>query len=161
MFEDYLKQIGLEYLTNNLGKTDLNNFVESTFGKNLPELSEKEINKLYAYDVPKLSADGSCSILEEKNEIPYDLSKIFGHSPAFTKDLWRLKQIVKNIYDLTGVDWFGIYKKALNIKKEPVLVKLSYLGLFSRAEFPLTKEFAKKSNNSTVGQTGKAIVIQN
>lgn len=168
MFEQYLKQIGLEYLINDLEtlrlrsgqETDLNNFVKEVFEKEVPEFSEEEIKDLYAYDIPKLSADGSCSILEEKNETPYDLSKIFGRSPSFTNYLWRLKQIVKNLYALTNVDWLGVYKKSLNTKNEPVLVKLSYLGLFSRAEFPLTKEFAKKSNNSTVGLSGIAKVIQ-
>ena len=42
---------------------------------------------------------------------------------------------------------------------EPVLVKLAYYGAASRAEFPLSSEFAKISNNSTVGLTGKAKVI--
>ncbi len=160
MFKNYLKQIGLEYLIKDIEKIDLNNFVKDAFEQNFQNLSDKEIQNLYVYDVPKLSADGSCSILEEKNETPYDLSQIFGTSPSQTLYLWRLKQIVKKLYELTGVDWLGIYKKTNNTKNEPVLVKESYLGLFSRPEFPLTKEFAKKSNNSTVGLTGKAKVIQ-
>jgi putative methionine-R-sulfoxide reductase with GAF domain len=41
-----------------------------------------------------------------------------------------------------------------------VLVKLSYVGRPSRAEFPLTHEFAEKSTNSTVGLTGRATVIE-
>ena len=40
-----------------------------------------------------------------------------------------------------------------------VLVKLSYVGRPSRAEFPLTREFAERSTNSTVGLTGRATVI--
>jgi putative methionine-R-sulfoxide reductase with GAF domain len=42
----------------------------------------------------------------------------------------------------------------------PVLVKLSYVGRPSRAEFPLTREFAERSTNSTVGLTGRATVIE-
>jgi putative methionine-R-sulfoxide reductase with GAF domain len=38
-------------------------------------------------------------------------------------------------------------------------VKLSYVGRPSRAEFPLTREFAARSTNSTVGLTGRAVVI--
>jgi putative methionine-R-sulfoxide reductase with GAF domain len=38
-------------------------------------------------------------------------------------------------------------------------VKLSYVGRPSRAEFPLTREFASGSTNSTVGLTGRAMVI--
>jgi len=161
MFEDYLKQIGLEYLIKDIKKTKLNSFVKEAFDLKIPNLSEKEIKDLYIYDVPKLSADGSCSTLEEKSDVPYDLSKTFKQSPALTLCLWRLKQLVKNLYEETKVDWLGVYKKTLNLRKELVLVKQSYLGLFSRAEFPLTKEFAKKSNNSTVGISGRAIVIQN
>ena len=41
----------------------------------------------------------------------------------------------------------------------PVLVKLAYVGRPSRAEFPLTQEFAERSTNSTVGLTGRATVI--
>ena len=32
----------------------------------------------------------------------------------------------------------------------------AYVGAPSRAEFPLTEEFARTSNNSTVGLSGKA-----
>jgi putative methionine-R-sulfoxide reductase with GAF domain len=42
----------------------------------------------------------------------------------------------------------------------PVLVKLAYVGRPSRAEFPLTREFAERSTNSTVGLTGRATVIE-
>jgi L-methionine (R)-S-oxide reductase len=42
----------------------------------------------------------------------------------------------------------------------PALVKLAYRGSPSRAEFPLTEEFAAHSNNSSVGLTGHARVIQ-
>lgn len=40
------------------------------------------------------------------------------------------------------------------------LVKLAYRGSPSRAEFPLTEDFALHSNNSRVGLTGRARVIQ-
>ncbi|HLX22766.1 MAG TPA: GAF domain-containing protein, partial [Usitatibacter sp.] len=41
-----------------------------------------------------------------------------------------------------------------------VLVKLAYVGRASRAEFPLTPEFAERSTNATVGLTGRATVIE-
>ena len=40
-----------------------------------------------------------------------------------------------------------------------MLVKVAYVGRPSRAEFPLTREFAERSTNSTVGLTGRATVI--
>ena len=39
------------------------------------------------------------------------------------------------------------------------LMKEAYVGEPSRAYFPLTEEFAKGSNNSTVGLTNSAIII--
>ena len=47
----------------------------------------------------------------------------------------------------------------MNAAGEPVLVKVSYIGRPSRAEFPLTREFAERSTNATVGLTGHATVI--
>jgi L-methionine (R)-S-oxide reductase len=41
----------------------------------------------------------------------------------------------------------------------PVLLKLAYRGLPSRAEFPLTEEFKAFSNNSTVALEGRGRVI--
>jgi hypothetical protein len=40
------------------------------------------------------------------------------------------------------------------------LMKLAYTGAPSRAYFPLTEEFAKSSNNSTVAMTGNTGIIQ-
>src|SRR4029077_4003415 len=50
-------------------------------------------------------------------------------------------------------------QKRVNAAGEPVLVKVSYVGRASRAEFPLTTEFAQRSTNSTVGLTGRSTVI--
>jgi len=168
MFEEYLKKIGLNNLISHTESIELNNFVAEIFSTKFPDLSEKEIEKLYAYDVPKMSADGSCSILEEKAEDPYNLAKIFELELDFKKlknhtqtiRLWRLNKITEKIYKSSEVEWFGIYRKTKNPAGDLVLVKEAYRGVFSRAEFPLTKEFAKKSNNSTVGISGKAIIIQ-
>ena len=181
MFIDYLKTIGLEKLIEQIDKVQLNNVVEEAFHQKKTNFSDEEMRKLYMYDIPKITPDGSCSILEEKNDIPYNLAETFGlidnalsqkereetiknsrilKNSLHTLRLWRLQQITEKIYKLTKVDWFGIYRKLENLKGEAVLAKEAYLGVFSRPEFPLTQAFAKKSNNSTVGLTGKAIVIQ-
>ncbi len=168
MFKNYLKKIGLENLTSHVDKVELNDIVKKTFAAEFPKLSEEEVKSIYVYDVPKMTADGSCSIIEEKAEQPYNLAETFGvqsdwarlKNHPYTIRLWRLKQIVAKIYKQSEVEWFGIYRKMQNPKRESVLVKEAYRGLFSRAEFPLTEAFAKKSNNSTVGLTGKAILIQ-
>ena len=51
------------------------------------------------------------------------------------------------------------FERRDNTQGVPGLVKLSYVGRPSRAEFPLTREFAMRSTNSTVGLTGRATVI--
>lgn len=168
MLKNYLKKIGLEKLAVHSDKYILNDFVAEAFAAGVPDLSEEEVKKLYIYDVPKVSTDGSCSIIEEKADRPYNLVETFGLQSDWdilkkhpqTIRLWRLRQIVEKLYDEVKVDWFGIYRKVKNSAGDFVLVKEAYKGLFSRAEFPLTKEFAKKSNNTTVGLSGKAVVIQ-
>lgn len=168
MFVNYLKSVGLGELIPYIGEVELNDIVEKAFAAKFLNLSEEDVKKLYVYDVPKISPDGSCSIIEEKAEKPYNLAETFGLSDSFvelknnshTLRLWRLNKIVHEIYCLSGVEWFGIYRKVKNPAGVLVLAKESYEGLFSRAEFALTEEFAKKSNNSTVGLSGRAIVIQ-
>jgi len=41
-----------------------------------------------------------------------------------------------------------------------VLVKEAYVGEPSRAEFPLTESFAERSNNSSVGLSGEAVLVE-
>lgn len=167
MLRKYLKNIGLEELIENAAKAPLNNFVSEAFVKHHRNFSKEEIEKLYIYDVPKLGPNGACSITHEKEEKPYNLTVILGLSLSNklkthpqTLRLWRLKQIVDKLYRLTGVDWLGIYRKIIKANGDVILVKEAYNGSFSRAEFPLTQEFAKTSNNSTVGLSGKAVYFQ-
>jgi L-methionine (R)-S-oxide reductase len=168
MFREYLSAIGLEHIAPVADESLLNTIVDDVFGQIRDDFSEEDVRDLYVYDVPRLSPDGSCSILEEKNDIPYNLAITLGLAfdiPALTNHpntlrLWRLHRIVEQTYALTHVDWLGIYRKTQTGEGETVLVKESYLGVFSRPEFPLTEEFAQHSNNSTVGLTGKAVIIQ-
>lgn len=123
-------------------------------------------NDILSYRVPKLSPDGSCSAekggLEDE---PYDLRGILGATSFAREEEVTIR--VRALYDLldeiqTGIkaDWIGIYQAAINVYGERVLVKLAYHGSPSRAEFPLTQEFATLSNNSTVGITGEAVIIE-
>lgn len=168
MFRDYLIDIGLEQIVRDAHSIQLNTFVEDAFRQIRYDFSEEEIRELYVYDIPRLSPDGSCSILEEKSDIPYNLATTFGlnfvasvlKKHPQTLRLWRLHQIVEQLYSFTKVNWLGVYRKTQNENNETVLVKESYLGSLSRPEFPLSQRFAKHSNNSTVGLTGKAVLIQ-
>ena len=115
---------------------------------------------LYTYPVPMLSEDGACSVLDEMAPVPYDLAGILGgRSEQSTRRLALLERLVERAQETTGSDWLGIYQRRVNPAGLPVLVKLAYLGRPSRAEFPLTREFAEGSTNSTVGLTGRARVI--
>jgi len=116
---------------------------------------------LYSYRVPMLTEDGTCSVVDELAPVPYDLGAILGgRSERTTRRLALLERLVERVQETTGADWVGVYQKRVNSAGIPVLVKLSYVGRPSRAEFPLTHEFAEKSTNSTVGLTGRATVIE-
>lgn len=111
------------------------------------------------YQVPELGEGGACSLFGQLAEEPYDLAATLGQSEATAAALSQLTAVVQNYQHTNDSDWFGIYQKRQNPQGETVLVKLAYFGAASRAEFPLTAEFAQISNNSTVGLTGKAKVI--
>jgi len=116
---------------------------------------------LYTYQVPMLTEDGTCSIVDELAPVPYDLTGILGgRTEQTTRRLALLERLVERAQETTGAEWLGIYQKRVNSAGVPVLVKVSYVGRPSRAEFPLTHAFAEKSTNSTVGLTGRATVIE-
>ncbi|HYK04691.1 MAG TPA: histidine kinase [Thermoanaerobaculia bacterium] len=118
--------------------------------------NDAEHHDLYRYRVPLPTQGVGCSLLADE---PYDLRLILGGQRADTTDsLLRLGILVNTVYEETGCGWLGVYQARVGTN-ERVLVKLSYRGKPSRAEFPLTKEFAADSNNSTVGLSGNARVI--
>lgn len=154
----YLRAAGLEVLVGREGE------VERAVHDLMAALEEKvdvgDGNSLYSYPVPMLSADGTCSVADELAPVPYDLGAILGgRSAQTTRRLALLERLVERAQETTGAEWIGIYQRRANPTGVPVLVKLAYVGRPSRAEFPLTKEFAAGSTNSTVGLTGRATVI--
>ncbi len=116
-------------------------------------------DSLYRYPVPKLSDDGACSLIEEMDPTPYDLSRLLGgESDANTRKLKLLNIVVTRLSLMTGADWVGIYQRQ-SVRGGESLVKLAYRGRPSRAEFPLTEAFARGSTNSRVGLDGMALVV--
>ena len=115
---------------------------------------------LYRYEVPLISEDGSCSLINEMDPVAYDLGSILGgENDANTRKLKLLNIMVTRTTMVTGAEWVGIYQRRINQVGNPVLVKLAYRGRPSRAEFPLNAEFAKGSTNSAVGLSGQAKLI--
>jgi putative methionine-R-sulfoxide reductase with GAF domain len=115
---------------------------------------------LYRYEVPQMSEDGTCSLIDEMNPVAYDLAKILGgESEANTRKLKLLNILVTRATMVTGTDWVGVYQRRRLASGNEVLVKLAYRGRPSRAEFPLNAEFAERSTNSTVALSGQAKII--
>jgi len=154
----YLRIAGLESLSGREPHVEraVRDFMEAMTEK----VAIHDPESLYTYQVPMLTEDGTCSIVDQLAPVPYDLSAILGgRSEQTTRRLALLERLVERAQETTGAEWVGIYQKRNNAAGEPVLVKVSYVGRPSRAEFPLNREFAEKSTNSTVGLTGRATVI--
>ena len=118
-------------------------------------------DSLYRYPVPMLSEDGSCSVVDQLSPTPYDLAGILGgRSEQATRRLALLKRLVERTQQTTGTDWVGVYARRSLQTGGEVLAKVAYVGRPSRSEFPLTPEFAVGSTNSSVGLTGRALVIE-
>lgn len=154
----YLRVAGLESL---LGREAS---VERAVRDLLDAMGEKvaihDEASLYTYPVPMLTEDGTCSIVDQLAPVPYDLAAMLGgRSEQATRRLALLERLVERVQETTGADWVGVYQRRTHPAGLPVLVKLAYVGRPSRAEFPLTHEFAQRSTNATVGLTGRATVI--
>ncbi|GLR11692.1 GAF domain containing protein [Chitinimonas prasina] len=120
-----------------------------------------DVASLYAYWVPELGENGACSLPDQLAETPYDLAATLGGVRADTTvQLAALKELVDRIVAETACGWLGVYQ-AREVAGGRALVKLAYAGKPSRAEFPLTAEFALHSNNSAVGLSGQGRIIDN
>jgi putative methionine-R-sulfoxide reductase with GAF domain len=154
----YLRRAGLESLAGREG--DVERAVRDLMDAMGEKVHVGDADSLYTYSVPMLTEDGTCSVVDQLAPVPYDLTAILGgRSDQATRRLALLERLVERVQETTGADWVGVYQKRANPAGEPVLVKLSYVGRPSRAEFPLSREFALRSTNSTVGLTGRSTVI--
>jgi putative methionine-R-sulfoxide reductase with GAF domain len=113
---------------------------------------------VFRYPVPRLGEGGACSLVDELADEPYDLSVWFGgENDAAHAALTDLHALIESTMRQVGGDWLGIY--AVRGSGPARLVKLGYRGRPSRAEFPLTPDFAEISNNSRVGLSGWGVII--
>ena len=154
----YLRTAGLESLAGR--EADVERAARDLVEAMSEKVAIADPESLYRYPVPMLTEDGTCSIVDELAPVPYDLAGILGgRSEQATRRLALLERLVERVQETTGADWVGVYARRVNSAGVDVLVKVAYVGLPSRAEFPLTREFAERSTNSTVGLTGRATVL--
>ncbi len=155
---DFLRVAGLESLMGRVAEVELavRDLVEAMGEK----VAVGDGATLYAYSVPMMTEDGTCSVVNEVAPVPYDLGVILGgRTEQTTRRLALLERLVNRAQETSGAVWVGVYQRRTNPGGVAVLVKVAYVGRPSRAEFPLTQEFAQRSTNSTVGLTGRATVI--
>lgn len=157
---DYAKKVGLEVDRGFLreAQTGLWRLLEEAKKRSLPA-TPTALDRLYRVPVPKLSADGRCSLHGEMDPTPYDLGLVLGGRDLRTSMcLLILDELLEHVANRSGIEWLGVYQ-ARAVKSGRALVKLAYSGKHSRAEFPLTEEFAKQSNNVAVALSGTPRVI--
>jgi L-methionine (R)-S-oxide reductase len=155
---DYLRLAGLESLA--ARTADVERAVRDLVDAMGEKVDVGDGASLYSYPVPMLTEDGTCSVVDQMAPVPYDLAPILGgRSDQTTRRLALLERLVERAQETTGADWVGVYQRRRNSTGVEVLVKVAYVGRPSRAEFPLTHEFAERSTNSAVGLTGRATVI--
>jgi putative methionine-R-sulfoxide reductase with GAF domain len=172
-FIEYLEKIGVGHLAKDATELaqskQLNTIVADAWNviaQFNDDMDDEFLTKLYKYEIPLLSEDGTCSKHGLKEEKPFDLSvvyglkwkKLAGHQLTFR--LMTLNYVAERLYKEYKLDWVGFYRKMDYKDDQKALYKEAYRGEISRPVFPLTEDFAQISNNSTVGMTGKAIVIQ-
>ena len=155
----YLFAVGLDALA------DHTPIVEKAIHDFIAQLGtpmEVSNDALYRYQVPLMSKDGSCSLIEEFDPMLFDLVRVLGaENEVTTRKLKLLNILVTRATMVTGTDWVGIYQRRKTTAGAEFLVKLAYRGRPSRAEFPLNAKFALGSTNSTVALSGQAKLIDN
>ena len=157
---EYCSRVGLDVEASEIdaAREALHGALDLAKSASMPS-TPSSLAKLYEFKVPKLSPDGTCAVFDDLAEKPYDLTAVLGgRSFAVTTRLMTLDVLVEHCAKALAVGWVGIYQ-ARETPTGAALVKLAYRGLPSRAEFPLTPEFAVTSNNSSVALSGRAHVI--
>lgn len=157
---DYLSRAGLPHDCVTLDRLErIQADLESLAESHPSALTADALASLYQYRVPRLSDDGSCSLGGELEPLPFDLTDwLGGLTESHHITLWRLHRLLDRVVSMTGIDWLGLYQ-ARRRSGARKLVKLAYRGAPSRAVFPLTEEFAARSNNCAVCHSGRARLI--
>lgn len=131
----------------------------------LESAARQRISKnLTSYPIPKLSPGGVCSLPMEMEPKEFDLTPFF--SGSVSGQLQPFYSITSWLKEATESDWAGVYGiydgpqvPSLGEDHPPLLLKLAYDGKPSRGWFPLSAEYAKRSNNVTATLRGKAVLV--
>ena len=103
---------------------------------------------------------GTCSLFGELQSEPFNLNHYVESTANNIQAMLALEAITQFVAVQDIVDWFGIYQTR-EIDNQRQLLKLSYVGSPSRPLFPVSKEYAKISNNAFVALSGEGRVINN
>lgn len=163
-FESYVAHCGLSAelsaLVQSTGFAEAVSTHQHALTSLLQSAESSDIAVQWQFKVPELGEGGACSLFGILADEPYDLTAILGGVTAQSQRLLAQATAVVQYYrQHSRSHWFGVYQARVNPQGERVLVKLAYFGAESRAEFPLTTEFAQISNNSSVGLSGHGRII--
>src|SRR5215831_6575846 len=124
----YLKAAGLESLVGR--EADVERAIRDLMEAMGEKVAIHDPGSLYTYQVPMLTEDGTCSIVDQLAPVPYDLTAILGgRNEQTTRRLSLLERLVERAQETTGAEWVGIYQRRPHPSGGEVLVKLSYVGL--------------------------------
>jgi L-methionine (R)-S-oxide reductase len=123
----------------------------------------QKAESILTYEVPIISDAGDCSGSDCMGSFNAEEYLPFLIDEDKSELLFALDILMEEMFSLDAIDWCGVYlsippKDHLEVFT-PCLLKISYRGAISRGLFPLTQDFAQKSNNSTVALTGKPITV--
>lgn len=175
--EDYFSRIGLQYTVPSQ-QFDLESQVKKVINDSTVKIvsTQQELDNVFTYTVPIITEPQDSEVCSKlKDPIPFNLAtRVLGleynldhlKTHSETQRILKLQEIIRIIQSQISCDWIGIYRLVNNLqfddktKYDRVLIKEAYFGSFSRADFPVTEEFSKRSTNSLVALKGKAKLIQ-
>lgn len=153
---DLLGILGLGCFVDHVNSAPLLVNEEETFAK---ALSLPEVTEIYCYSQPNGVADMNLAPWVGMTWSPDELRE---PGCEATQRLWRLNRVVERLQAALGegADWVGIYRVvSMDDEGSQSLLKEAYRGAQSRGLFPLTEEFALKSNNSNCALRQRAKVV--
>eukprot|EP01116_Phalansterium_solitarium_P025589 TRINITY_DN9862_c0_g1_i3.p2 TRINITY_DN9862_c0_g1~~TRINITY_DN9862_c0_g1_i3.p2 ORF type:complete len:684 (-),score=268.43 TRINITY_DN9862_c0_g1_i3:751-2802(-) len=93
--------------------------VSEAFALANASFSADELRKLFTYRVPKINAEGTCSLPDQLEAEPFDMAKaLHGKAPEDlatdpeAQRLFRLNKVVELLQQRTKADWLGVYRRA-------------------------------------------------